>query len=199
MADIGIIKDTSVTSDSPGQTFINFFGEGGQQDSPTDAGREQASDRELWSDWFIVSRPPKSGTFATDDETEVVIQRLGPDDAIATNSKNREVESQVRSALSADLVPGDAVLFTGDGTNTVRIHLKPGGDVHIVTSGDVSLDPTGEVLIGGAAATDYVTLFNALKTEYDTHVHTCPPPLGNTGVPTVLMTNGPRATKGRGI
>jgi len=193
---IALQKDSKVdATDAPGQTFLSLTGEGGTY-GDDGINTELCQDREPFEAWWVVSRPPDVATF---EETEYAVMRLSGNDDVPVASRNVKVQAAVRTAIATDLQPGDAVLFTGDGTDSVRIHLKPGGDVHIVTSGDVSLDPTGEVLMGGVAATDYVTLFSQLKTLYDAHTHTNPPPLGATGVPVVPLTNAPRATKGRAI
>lgn len=134
---------------------------------------------------------------------------------------------------------GETVIFGADGSAACIITVRPNGELRIRTDNltaapgdktcDIWLDPAtgncditpggttpGELRIGGALATDYVTLFNALKAEvdawtveYNAHGHTAPggggpttppenPPGGPPSVQNVL-TNAPRSTRGRAI
>jgi hypothetical protein len=164
---IGLLKDTEATSEHKGQVFVNAFGEGGMATSPDNSDRELISDRESFSQWFLVHRPPANATYG---DTEVVITRLGPDDVIVCETKNRGVESAIRDEVGADPAEGDVAMGTGDGTNFVCIHFDPSGDINITASGNVN--------IGGAAADSFVarcteleTLVTQQKTDFDGHGH----------------------------
>jgi len=196
MSDIATLRDSTVDSAAPGQTFLNFFGEGGRADSSTDEGRELVQDREMYSQWFMVHRPPANDTFGADEETECLIHRIGGDDVVCSATKNREIESKVRTELGRDLDPGEAVMFTGDGTGHAYIDIKPDGDVVMVSNdgggntitltldastGNYDLKTSGKVRIGGSSAdtpivryAELMTLYASMKLAHDNHGHLDP-------------------------
>jgi hypothetical protein len=160
--DIGILRSTTVDgTDAPGQTFCNFLGDGGN--FGRDEGTELADEREQWSHWFLLHRPPATSAY---NETEVIIKRLGPDDSIITGSRNLKILAAAQTALTRDLVEGEIMLYTGDGTDSSWMAIQPGGDILLKTSGTVQ--------IGGTAADSPIARYNELKTLYDSVV----PPLG---------------------
>jgi len=195
--DIAELRDTTVDSASPGQTFLNFFGEGGRADSAEDTdGRELCQERESFGAWCDVERPPANDTFSADEITEYVMHRLGGDDVVASASKNREVESQVRTVLGADLVPGDVVRFTGDGTNHAYTHHDPAGNInHVASGGTVNIGADTYVLIRADQVIAYFnTALTGLIALLNNHNHTLVQPgVGISGPPAQLAPPAPSA------
>lgn len=171
------------------------------------AGSSTARDAFLFGIPGIYSRPHDS------DDT------LGVEDCVHVESGAERVILAVRNSngirrlldyLGRALDAGETVLTAEDGTSRCHIDARPNGDVIVkadsggannctitwdASTGNVDIETTGTVRVGGAAVTDSAAMYTALKTEYDLHVHTCPPPLGNTGVPTVPMTVAVQSTK----
>jgi hypothetical protein len=188
MPDIATLKDSQVSSDYPGQTSLNFFGEGGR--SNREAGRELADDREQFEFWYLVSRPPENETWSAGDETEYLVQRLGDDDVIATNSRNLEIQKQVRDKLSRELAKGEVVLFTGDGTDSICMALRPSGYIDVYTTQNFRIGGTGATS-AIARSSDLLSYFNTaitgLVAKLNTHVHV------ETGATTLPPNNAPGA------
>ena len=164
-----------------------------------------------------------------DTGTEDAVHVEAGHERIVLGTHNAKGEENLIDYLSRDLDRGEAVITAEDGTARNLISVRPGdaltiksdsgggntititcdhstGDLTLATSGDVILDTTGVVKIGDAVATEYATMFTALKSEFDTfvtafntHNHPTAPP-GVVSTPStvaVALTNAPRSTKAR--
>jgi hypothetical protein len=166
----------------------------------------------------VFVRPHKADD-ATVGTEECVVLVIG-DERIVLATRNAKAEADLDEYIGRDRDPGETLLSATDGTNRCIVDVRPNGDVvikgesssksvaitweassgdlNVAAEGDINLTPgsSGTVKIGGTSVDDFLMKHAAFKTEYDAHVHTNPPPLGNTGVPTVPLTTACRSTKG---
>lgn len=197
MSDVATLKQSTVDANAgPGQTFLDLHGDGGDEGTQSEDGRELAQDREQWEHWFVVSRPPAN---ATHGDTEYLVARLGGDDVVGCESRNIGIAKAVNDELARDLDEGEVVLFTGDGSGKhAMIDVRPNGDLVIsnadgansisatwdASTGHCDIVTSGKFRIGGAGATSaiaresdldtlYTTAVVGIKSAFDSHVHTC--------------------------
>lgn len=186
-----------------------------------------ARDAYLWALPGYFTRADDSDDDTTGTEDAIVVENGDERIAIATN--NAKAWQTLLDYLGRALDKGERLLSASDGTGRSYVTVRPGGkvtirsdsgggdvvtieadpstgDMTVSTTGDVVLASDGVVKIGDVAAPEYVTMFTALKSEFDalvtahnTHNHPTAPP-GGVSTPSVTaapLTNAPRSAKGR--
>ena len=180
--DIATLKDSTIdAAAAPGQTLLNLHGDGGDDATQDESGRELAQEREQWEHWWCVTRPHKNATYGN---TEYLISRLGGDDVVGCESRCLAVAKKVRDELGRDLDEGEVVLYTGSGTKHAMIDIRPNGDLTIsnvdgansitalwdASAGNVDFTTAGKFRIGAAGADSPIARYSALDTLYTTAI-----------------------------
>lgn len=190
------------------------------------AGAERLRDALMFTPPGYYCRPMDEDD---DTGTEDAVHVEAGHERIILGTHNAKGEANLIEYLSRDLDRGESVITAENGTARNLISVRPGdaltiksdsgggnmimiacdhstGDLTLATSGDVILDTTGVVKIGDTVATEYATMFTALKTEFDafvlaynTHSHPTAPdgPVSGPSVLATNLTNAPRSSKAR--